>query len=126
MAARTPRFALLGRTLALLLGLLALAPAAGRAATISQVGQSTAENGAGAATVTINVPAGVQAGDVLHLGLQSASGVAIPVPPGWSTEFRLSAWYGYGAGFYKVASASEPLSFTFDVGTTTRATAAIS
>src|SRR4051794_31217315 len=119
MAARTPRLALLGCAMALCLGLLAFAPATGFAA-ISLVGQTTGENGAGAATVTVNVPVGVQAGDLLHLALQGTGGTPIGAPPGWSTQYGTPTWYGYGAGFYKIAGSSEPLSYSIPLAASRR------
>src|SRR3954454_12119009 len=103
MVAWTPPLRLLRAALALVLGLLALTPATAHA-TISLVGQTTAENGAGAATIDVNLPAGVQAGDILYLGVRGTSGTAIPTPPGWSVQYSLATWYGYSASIYKVAN----------------------
>ena len=122
MAAWTPRLGLLGCALALLFGLLGFAPATSRAA-ISLVGQTTAENGAGATTVTVNVPLGVQAGDMLHVAVQGTGSTAIPAPVGWTVQYDTSTFYGYGAGFYKVAGASEPLSYTIALGASRRGSA---
>jgi calcineurin-like phosphoesterase family protein len=88
---------------------------------------STATNGAGAASLSVTMPAGVQAGDVLvaEVVINNAS-TAITAPSGW--QLILSTQSGSSvkeATFYRVASASEPASYAWGFGSSQPATGAI-
>jgi len=123
MRAWTPRYHLPGLALVLAcLALLAVAPPSARAA-ITAVGQTSSETGLGAASVTVNKPAGTQAGDLLLINVRGAGGTAIPTPAGWSVHYSLASFYGYSASFYKVAGAGEPASYTLGLGASRRAIA---
>lgn len=89
---------------------------------------ATGTNGAGSTGLILANPAGVQSGDVLiaQLVINSASTV-ITAPSGWrlirSTKSSSSV---QTASYYKVATASEPASYSWASGASQPATGAIS
>ncbi|MFL5886107.1 MAG: hypothetical protein ACJ77M_13640, partial [Thermoleophilaceae bacterium] len=95
-------------------------------AAISPVAHTTANTGFGTAgSLTVTKPAGTAAGDLLLLYVSTEGGTAIPIPAGWSTNYSTAAYYGYAIAAYKIAGASEPASYTVNLGTTRKATVAL-
>lgn len=91
--------------------------------------QSSATTGAAAATsLVVNMPAGVQPGDMLIAAVTAdlGSGVAITAPAGWnlqmtntqSTNVRLST-------YWRLADGTEPASYTWNFDVATQACGAI-
>lgn len=71
-------------------------------------------------SVTVNVPAGTLAGDVMIVNMQLQSSSDVPTTPsGWTPLYDVSSGspssFRRMAGFWKIASASEPSSYTFTV-----------
>src|SRR5438270_1236425 len=108
----------------LLLALLALLLGAGQAqATIYFRSSSTAQTGSGATSVTANLPSGTVAGDVMIATLDSEGTAAPTVPTGWSSTglFAGVSFFGYSGVYFKVATASEPSSYSWGLGTSRKA-----
>lgn len=110
------------RVLTLVLAaLLALTPIAHAAV---EAGASTTSGtpGAGRATsITLTLPAGVVTGDLLlaHIGAEGASTLITP-PAGWTVVARVEGAELASAIFSRTATASEPTSYNFDLGASTR------
>src|SRR5436305_778526 len=119
--ARAPH--LLAASLVLVVALFAFSAATARAS-ITLVGETHSNTGLGASTITVSKPAGVQPGDVLAIGL-NAGGGSIAAPAGWTVTWSSVAAYGYAIAAVKVAGSSEPSSYTFDLGSSRRATAGL-
>jgi hypothetical protein len=87
---------------------------------------STAETGAGAATLTINTPAGTASGDVM-IATVNTVGALPSAPSGWSaiTTTTNPGWTGNVVTYYKVAGAGEPASYSWGLGSTAQAAGAI-
>jgi hypothetical protein len=90
---------------------------------IAERGAATTANGAGVSSLTINTPAGVVAGDVMIVNLtlhNAAGGVFYPSLPGWTSiaegNFENVAANHRSELLYRVASSSEPSSYTFALG----------
>lgn len=67
--------------------------------------------------VTVNRPAGTTAGEMLMaIVVNSDTGDLPPVPTGWTAVKSFSASQIGAQTFYKIASSSEPASYTFDSG----------
>ena len=96
-----------------ILGLIISLPA--RAA-ISYRSATTANNGAGASSLDLSTPAGVQADDVLIavVGVRGGAGTTITTPSGWSlinsTNYNSNL---LSSIYYRIASGSEPSSTSF-------------
>ena len=83
-----------------------------------------ADSGNAVSSVPIGVPSGVLPGDIMiaQLIVYDGSGLNVPTPPaGWtsvrhdtvSTGLQAASWL-----YYKVASANEPLSYTWNISST--------
>jgi hypothetical protein len=96
----------------------------------THVGTNIVGSSAGTGAVTVNVPAGVQAGDMM-LAIIEQPGITstVNLPSGWTQLYQADSGAGTSwrrqIAFYKVASASEPASYTF-TSNATDLTAAIS
>ncbi len=99
----------------------------GQPAALVTPGAATTAAANNSTSLTLNKPVGVAAGDVMVAAI-GASGIPIGTwPSGWNF---VSAWYSptatlLGAVFYKVATASEPASYTFTSMTSQAATGGI-
>ncbi|MGE5074176.1 MAG: DNRLRE domain-containing protein [Anaerolineae bacterium] len=89
---------------------------------------STATNGTGSTNLSMAAPTGIQAGDVLVAEVVvSGASTVITAPTGW--QLILTTQSGSSveeATFYRVASASEPVSYAWSFGSSQPATGAIS
>lgn len=88
---------------------------------VTAIGESTA--------ITIDKPAGTQAGDLLVAALMLDRGTRIEVttPSGWALLRRSDASRYVGmATYYRIASASEPSSYSFPLDETSKWAASIS
>ena len=96
-------------------------------ATIYFRSASTAQTGSGATSVTVNLPTGTVAGDVMIATVDAEGSAAFTAPSGWSSTglFAGASFFGYSAVYFKVATASEPSSYTWTLGTSRKATAKI-
>ena len=99
-------------------------------AQITRIAQSSAvTTGGGAASVVVTTPAGTALNDVM-IGVVSVrgSGQTINVPAGWTAVPGLSSSVGTNMNqevFFRVATATEPASYTFSWSVSGRAVAAI-
>ncbi|HUZ15830.1 MAG TPA: invasin domain 3-containing protein [Gaiellaceae bacterium] len=91
---------------------------------IAQRGTATTAN-ANATTLTINVPTGVAAGDVMIAEITDRGGTTTTFPSlsGWTNVTTPVDFEGGGAHhrvalLYKIAGSSEPSSYTFSLGAT--------
>ncbi len=94
---------------------------------ISLRAAATGNNGAGASTLTINVPAGTTSGDVMvaFVVVQTA-GNTITLPAGWSLVLRQDSSSSIAtASYVKVAGSSEPASYTWSFSTSGEASGGI-
>jgi hypothetical protein len=93
-----------------------------QAATFFRSG-TTAQNGNGSTSVTINVPSGVVAGDVMLAAVDAEGSGSFTVPSGWSSTglFDGTSFIGHSGVYFHVAGASEPASYTWTLGTTRKA-----
>jgi outer membrane biosynthesis protein TonB len=85
---------------------------------ISLRAATASNNGAGAATLTLNTPVGTSSGDVLvaHVIVQTA-GNAMTAPAGWSLVLRQDSSSSISTATYvKVAGSSEPASYSWNFG----------
>jgi hypothetical protein len=115
--------------LALTLATLLMAAADADAATYFRAETSNQTAAGGATSLSINVPAGTAAGDVMVAVITSANGTAPATPSGWSPVAGASAGIGPGSGslavFTRVAGSSEPASYSWSLGGTFEASGAI-
>ena len=87
-------------------------------AAIALRGAATTANVTNSSSLTINAPAGLQAGDLMLANLvQYNNSTAPTAPTGWTLidERNLGTTSRYASVFYKVAGASEGSSYTFTV-----------
>jgi len=94
---------------------------------ISLRAAATGNNGAGASTLTINVPAGTTSGDVMvaFVVVQTAGNTITP-PAGWSLVLRQDSSSSIAtASYVKVAGSSEPASYTWSFSTSGEASGGI-
>jgi len=94
---------------------------------ISLRSSSSANNGSGGTTLTINVPSGTSNGDVMvaHVVVQTA-GNSFAAPSGWTIIKRLDTTTNIAtATYWKVAGSSEPSSYTWTFGTSGEASGGI-
>jgi hypothetical protein len=105
-----------------------LPPAQAQAATFFR-SASSAQNGTGSTSLTINKPAGVVAGDVMIATVGANGNTSVAVPSGWSATglFNAASWAstGWRQVVFKVAGASEPASYAWALGSTRRAVGTI-
>jgi hypothetical protein len=123
---RPPSTAFASLAAAVALALTAAAPA--DAATYFRAETSNQTGSGGATSVSINVPAGTVAGDVMLAVITSASGTAPATPSGW-TKVTTASSANFGTGtltvFTHVAGSSEPASYSWSLGGTFEASGAI-
>src|SRR6202022_337123 len=101
----------------LLTAVLALFAGAPRAdAAIAFRSASSAETGAGAATITVPVPAGTVAGDVMLATVDAEGSTAITAPAGWTVVVDAASSMGWRQVYWRVATSSEPASYDWDLG----------
>src|SRR4051794_3691332 len=88
---------------------------------------SSNENGAGSASLALNVPSGVVAGDVMVATIDADGAGSIAVPSGWSATglFNGVSQFGWGQGVFRVATSGEPASYTWALGSTRKAVGTI-
>jgi hypothetical protein len=93
-----------------------------RSATVNQTTSS------GAASLSLNVPAGTSSGDVMVAVVSSVSTTAPATPSGWTKVTAASVSYGSGSltVFSRVAGSSEPASYSFTLGGTFEASGEVS
>jgi hypothetical protein len=86
---------------------------------------STAQTGSGATSIALNVPSGVVAGDVMIASIAAEGSGSYTVPSGWSSTGLFSGvtYFGFGGIYFHVAGSSEPASYTWDLGTSRKASA---
>src|SRR4051812_38027243 len=72
----------------------------------------------GATALSLNVPSGTAAGDVMVATVSSVSTTAPPTPSGWAKVTTASASYGSGSltVFTRIAASGEPASYSFTLG----------
>jgi len=111
--------------------LIALVPASATPPTppsgISLRSSSASNTGGSSSSLTLNVPSGTQSGDVMiaHVVVRTA-GNAITAPTGWSQIVRKDTGSALSTvAYYKVASSSEPSSYTWNFGTSGEASGGI-
>jgi hypothetical protein len=82
----------------------------------------------GAASLSLNVPSGTAAGDVMVAAVSSVSTTAPATPTGWTKVTTASASYGSGSLtiFTRVAGTTEPASYSFTLGGTFEASGEVS
>jgi hypothetical protein len=107
--------------------LVALLPQAQAQAATFFRSASSNQNGAGASSLAINVPAGVVAGDVMIATIDADGGGAIAVPSGWSATglYNGVSQFGWSQVVFRVATASEPASYTWDLVSSRKAVGTI-
>lgn len=86
---------------------------------ISFVGATTA-GGSNITSIQVAVPSGVQAGDLLLAQVSINSNRTVTAPSGWTLIERRqhdpsSTSYGFSQLYYRIASASEPASYTWNL-----------
>jgi hypothetical protein len=85
-------------------------------AAISFVAASKAENGTGATSLSITKPTGVGEGQVLVAAVTVAGTGTVTAPGGWTAIGSLTQGSTIQLTYYKVASASEPSSYSWSLG----------
>ena len=103
-----------------------LAPAQAQAASFFRSATSN-QNGAGSSSLTINVPAGVVAGDVMIATIDADGAGSIAVPSGWSATglYNGVSNSGWGQVVFRVATSGEPASYTWDLVSSRKAVGTI-
>jgi len=94
---------------------------------ISLRSSSANTTGSSSSSLTLNVPAGTQSGDVMvaHVVVRTA-GNTITAPTGWTQIVRKDTGSALSTvAYYKVASSSEPASYTWNFGTSGEASGSI-
>jgi len=84
----------------------------------------TAQTGSGATSIAINRPAGVVAGDVMIASITAEGSGSFTVPSGWSSTglFSGATFFGFSGVYFHVAGTSEPASYSWELGTSRKAT----
>jgi hypothetical protein len=102
------------------------APAQAQAATFFRSAASN-QNGAGATSLAVNVPSGVQAGDVMIATVDADGAGSIAVPSGWSATglYNAVSQFGWSQVVFRVATASEPASYSWNLVTSRKAVGTI-
>src|SRR3954470_7401387 len=82
----------------------------------------------GATALSLNVPSGTAAGDVMVAAVSSVSTTAPATPTGWTKVTAASVPYGSGSltVFTRVAATAEPASYSFTLGGTFEASGEVS
>ena len=115
-------------SLALVLALLAMAASRADAATYFRAETSNQTASGGATSLSINVPSGTAAGDVMVAVITSARGTGPATPTGW-TRVAAASSADFGTGtltvFTRVAGSGEPASYSWSLGGTFEASGAI-
>jgi hypothetical protein len=124
-AMRPPSTAFASLALAAALSLTAAGPAA--ANIYYRTGTST-ENVNGSASISMTVPSGVVAGDLLIADVDAAGTTAITPPSGWTSIFTGAGFATYSTVIYRVATAADAAgaSYTWTLGSTRKAVARMS
>jgi hypothetical protein len=88
---------------------------------------SSNQNGAGTASLALNVPSGVVAGDVMIATVDADGAGSIAVPSGWSATglFNNTSQFGWSQVVFRVATSGEPASYTWALGSTRKAVGTI-
>jgi hypothetical protein len=95
-------------------------------AAISFVAASSADTGAGASTLTLTPPTGTASGDVLVATLAIAGTGTVTAPSGWTAVQNItSGTVMRHASWYRVATASEPASYAWALGSSRAAAGGI-
>ena len=105
---------------------LLLSSAHAQAATFFRSASSN-QNGAGAATLALNVPSGVVAGDVMIATVDADGTGSIAVPSGWSATglYNAVSQFGWSQVVFRVATSGEPASYSWTLGSTRKAVGTI-
>ena len=104
---------------------LALAPASADAA-VGLVAAESAQNAAGATTLVVTKPSGVVEGNVMIATVAAKETGAVTAPSGWTAILNLTqATALRQVTYYKVATASEPASYSWSLGTSRAASGGI-
>jgi hypothetical protein len=113
-------------SLLVLLFLLLLGSARAQAAVYFR-STASAQTGSGASSVTVNLPTGTVAGDVMIATVNVEGGTGLTAPAGWSSTglYAGPSVFGYSGVYYKVATATEPGSYTWSLGSSLKAIGAI-
>jgi hypothetical protein len=84
---------------------------------------STAQTGSGATSITLNLPSGVVAGDVMIASISAEGSASFTVPSGWSSTGLFSGItnFGFAGVYFHIAGSSEPASYTWGLGTSRKA-----
>ncbi len=84
---------------------------------------ATAQTGSGASSISVGVPAGVVAGDVMIAAIDAEGSGTITAPSGWSSTglFAGTSFFGFSGVYFHVAGSSEPASYSWSLGTTRKA-----
>src|SRR3954447_2529157 len=79
---------------------------------------SSNQNGAGSSSLTVNVPSGVVAGDVMIATVDADGAGSIAVPSGWTATglFNGASNFGWSQVVFRVATSGEPASYTWALG----------
>jgi hypothetical protein len=88
---------------------------------------TTAQTGSGATSIAVSVPAGVVAGDVMIASIDAEGSGTFTVPTGWSSTglFSGATFFGFSGVYFHVAGSSEPASYSWELGTSRKATGKI-
>jgi hypothetical protein len=115
--------------LALVVALVLMAAGPADAFTYFRAETSNQTASGGATSLSINVPAGTAAGDVMLAVITSASNTGPATPSGWNLVSTASTSAGFSTGslsvFTRVAGASEPASYSWSLGGTLEASGAV-
>ena len=103
---------------------LTMVPGTARAA-IGFVAASNADNGSGAKTLVINVPAGTAQGNVMMATVTVTGTTAPTTPSGWTVAKSSTGTALRQATYYRVAGASEPASYSWSLGSSRAAAGGI-
>jgi hypothetical protein len=104
---------------------LALAPASAYAA-VGLVAAESAQNAAGATTLVVTKPSGVVEGNVMVATVTVKETGAVTPPSGWTAILNLTQGTALRqVTYYKVATASEPSSYSWSLGTSRAASGGI-
>jgi hypothetical protein len=104
---------------------LTLAPGSAGAA-IAFVAKSTGQNSTGATTLAISKPTGVVEGHVMVATVTAKEAGAVTAPSGWTEILNLAQGTALRqVTYFKVATASEPTSYSWSLGTSRAASGGI-
>jgi hypothetical protein len=104
---------------------LAFLPASAQAA-IALLAAESGQNAAGATTLAIAKPTGVLEGDVMIATVAAKEAGAVTAPSGWTTILNLTQGTALRqVSYFKVATAGEPSSYSWNLGTSRAASGGI-